>query len=165
MKKVRQLSEAEILELNLGYKKGPNHPFRVRCQIVLLSNENMSCGQIANALNKNLKTVYNAIESYNSNGYKNLSNKTGQGRISNLDNLTEKQVKYLKEAVDDQPQNLNKVVAKLVKEFGFHISLLLKINYDNIKKANIMCLLKQPSQKKIKHEFARAQSTRNISDI
>ena len=137
MKKVRQLSEAEILELNLGYKKGPNHPFRVRCQIVLLSNENMSCGQIANALNKNLKTVYNAIESYNSNGYKNLSNKTGQGRISNLDNLTEKQVKYLKEAVDDQPQNLNKVVAKLVKEFGFHISKRMLIKYIK-KNSNIL---------------------------
>ena len=135
MKKVRQLSEAEILELNLGYKKGPNHPFRIRCQIVLLSNENRSCGQIAKALNKNLKTVYFAIERYNSGGYKNLNNKAGQGRVSNLDNLTDKQVKYLKEAVDDQPQNLNKVVAKLVKEFGFHISKRMLIKY--IKKTQI----------------------------
>ena len=135
MKKVRQLSEAEILELNLGYKKGPNHPFRIRCQIVLLSNENRSCGQIAKALNKNLKTVYFAIERYNSGGYKNLNNKAGQGRVSNLDNLTDKQVKYLEEAVDDQPQNLNKVVAKLVKEFGFHISKRMLIKY--IKKTQI----------------------------
>jgi len=135
MKKVRQLSEAEIIELNLGYKKGPNHPFRIRCQIVLLSNENRSCGQIAKELNKNLKTVYFAIERYNSGGYKNLNNKAGQGRVSNLDNLTEKQVKYLKEAVDDQPQNLNKVVAKLVEEFGFHISKRMLIKY--IKKTQI----------------------------
>ncbi|MFT4762019.1 MAG: transposase [Paraglaciecola sp.] len=103
MKKVRQLSEAEILELNLGYKKGSNHPFRIRCQIVLLSNENMYCGQIAKFLNKNLKTVYSAIEKYNSGGYKSLLNKAGQGRISSLDSLTEKQIKYLKNAVDNQP--------------------------------------------------------------
>jgi len=137
MKKVRQLSEAEIIELNLGYKKGPNHPFRIRCQIVLLSNENRSCGQIAKELNKNLKTVYFAIERYNSGGYNNLNNKAGQGRVSNLDNLTEKQVKYLKEAVDDQPQNLNKVVAKLVEEFGFHISKRMLIKYIK-KNSNIL---------------------------
>ena len=135
MKKVRQLSEAEILELNRGYKKGPNHPFRIRCQIVLLSNENMYSGQIAKALNKNLKTVYSAIEKYNSGGYENLKNKAGQGRISNLDSLTGKQVKYLKEAVDNQPQNLNKVVAKLVGEFGFHISKRMLVKY--IKKTQI----------------------------
>lgn len=135
MKKVRPLSEAEILELNLGYKKGANHPFRIRCQIVLLSNENKSCGQIAKALNKNLKTVYFAIERYNSGGYKNLKNKAGQGRISNLDNLTEQQVEFLKKAVDDQPQNLNKVVAKLVEKFGFHISKRMLIKY--IKKTQI----------------------------
>lgn len=129
MKKVRELSEAEILELNLGYKNGSHHPFRIRCQIVLLSNENMYTGQIAKALNKNLKTVYTAIERYNAGGYKNLFNKVGQGRISNLDNLNEKQVKYLKEAVNSQPQNLNKVVAKLVKKFGFHISKRMLIQY------------------------------------
>ena len=129
MKKVRHLSESEILELQLGYKKGSNHPFRIRCQIVLMSHENRSCGQIAKALNKNLKTVYSTIEKYNSGGYKNLNNKIGQGRISELDNLTKKQVEYLKKAVDNQPQNLNKVVAKLIKEFGFHISKRMLIKY------------------------------------
>lgn len=135
MKKVRELSEAEISELTLGYKKGPNHAFRIRCQIVLLSHENMYCGQIANFLKKNLKTVYAAIENYNLGGYKALFNKVGQGRISHLDNLTETQVKYLKDAVDDQPQNLNKVVAKLVEKFGFHISKRMLIRY--IKKNSI----------------------------
>lgn len=129
MKKVRQLSEAEILELNLGYKNGSNHPFRVRCQIVLLSNENMYCKEISKVLNKNLKTVYSAIEKYNSGGYKNLNNRTGQGRVSNLDSLTEKQIKYLKKAVDNHPQNLNKAVATLVKKFGFHISKRMLIKY------------------------------------
>ncbi|MGK0365359.1 MAG: transposase [Saprospiraceae bacterium] len=89
----------------------------------------MFTGQIAKALNKNVKTVYSAIEKYNSGGYKNLSNKAGQGRISNLDNLTENQEEYLKKAVDNQPQNLNKVVAQLVKKFGFHISKIMLIKY------------------------------------
>ena len=129
MKKVRTLTEKEISTLTQGYKQGSHHAFRIRCHIVLLSYSNMSASQIAAKLDKNIKTVYATIEKYNTGGYESLSNKAGQGRVCPLNELSKAQIKYLQEAVDAHPENLNQVVPKLVKEFGFHISKRMLIAY------------------------------------
>lgn len=129
MKRVHLLSELEISDLTQGYKTGSHHDYRIRCQIVLLSNENLSASQISLQLKKNIKTVYETIDKYESQGMKGLSNQKGQGRISHLDNLTETQVKQLKKAVDNKPQNLNEVSAELTKKFGFPISKRMLIKY------------------------------------
>lgn len=129
MKRVHFLSEPEILDLTQGYKTGSHHDYRIRCQIVLLSNENLSAKQISLQLKKNIKTVYETINKYESQGIKGLPNETGQGRISHLDNLTKSQIEQLKKAVDNKPQNLNEVSAELAKKFGFHISKRMLIKY------------------------------------
>lgn len=129
MKRVHFLSEPEILDLTQGHKTSAHYDYRVRCQIVLLSNENLSAKQISLQLKKNIKTAYETIDKYESQGIKGLLNQTGQGRVSHLNNLTEIQIKQLKKAVDSKPQNLNEVSAELAKKFGFHISKRMLIKY------------------------------------
>jgi len=129
MKRVHFLSEPEILDLTQGHKTGAHYDYRIRCQIILLSNENLSAKQISLHLKKNIKTAYETIDKYESQGIKGLINQTGQGRVSHLNNLTETQVQQLKKAVDNKPQNLNEVSAELAKKFGFHISKRMLINY------------------------------------
>jgi len=137
MKRVCQLSLLEAEELTKGYKTGSHHDFRIRCQIILLSGENMSVAQISKRLRKNIKTVYSTLEKYENKSIQGLANKQGQGRISNLDNLSENQIKYVRKVVDKKPQNLNEVVIQLVEKFGFHISKRMLITYLK-KKSNIL---------------------------
>jgi transposase len=129
MKRVHQLTGQECKDLEDGYKKGKKHHFRMRCHIILLSNNDIPVAEIARRLGKDKDTIYSMIERYRSQGIKGLENKRGQGRRAPLDSLTKKQAKDLKRAVDDEPQNLNKVASGLSADFGFEVTKLMLIRY------------------------------------
>ena len=129
MRRVHQLTKKEYEDLEEGYKNGEKHHFRVRCQAILLSNENISAAEISNHLNKGKDAIYSLLNRYEAEGIKGLHNRPGQGRAPTLANLSPEDEKALKEAVENEPQNLNKVSGDLSRKFGVHISKWMLIQY------------------------------------
>lgn len=129
MKRVKILIEKEIQELEYHYKNARAHHFRIRCQIVLLSNEGLKVSEIANRLKKDVDTIYHWINRYNSEGFKGLKNRKGQGLTATLSGLTKDQIATLEAAVEDEPQNLNKVSEKLSEKFGLKINKRMLIRF------------------------------------
>ena len=52
MKKVRDLTSTERIELVRAYKNDPRHHFRVRCKGILLSDDELSVKEIAKRLRR-----------------------------------------------------------------------------------------------------------------
>lgn len=140
MKRVRPLTNPEVQSLEYQYKNAPQHHFRTRCQIILLSHRGFSAPKMAKRLEKDVDTIYNWINRYNESGLSGLHNHKGQGNKATLGGLTKKQVDVLERAVADEPQNLNKVSEKLSKE------LKLKINKR---------MLSRFLKKKLKYSYRR----------
>lgn len=129
MRRVHKLTEKEYEALEKGYKNGEKHHFRVRCKAILLSNEDISVAEISNRLNKGKDAIYNLLNRYEADGIKGLRNRAGQGKKATLGNLSKEDEKALKEAVDNEPQNLNKVSGHLGREFGVNVSKWMLIQY------------------------------------
>lgn len=129
MKQVPTLTEKEIKELATQYKNGTKHHFRIRCQGILLSNEGLSVSEIAARLSKDVDTIYSWIHRYTTGGLDALKNRKGQGQKATLGNLTKDQIKTLEEAVENEPQNLNKVSEDLSKVFGLKINKRMLIRF------------------------------------
>lgn len=129
MRRVHELTEKEYEELENGYKNGEKHHFRVRCQAILLSNEGISAAEISNRLKKDKDTIYSLLNRYGADGINGLHNRPGQGKKATLANLSAEDEKTLKDAVDNEPQNLNKVSGYLSQKFGVSVSKWMLIQY------------------------------------
>jgi len=129
MKRVHPLTDSDVESLEYQYKNAAQHHFRIRCQIILLSHQNLSAPKIANRLEKDVDTIYNWINRYNKSGLSGLHNSKGQGNKATLGNLTKKKIDILEKAVADEPQNLNKVSEKLSKRFNLKINKRMLIRF------------------------------------
>jgi len=119
----------EIEELEYWNKHGKKHHFRMRCQIILLSNEGLSVSEISKRLKKDIDTVYGWLNRYELSGIPGLQNRVGQGAKATLGNLSSAQIKTLEKEVRIEPQNLKKVCEKLSKLFKLKISKGILIDY------------------------------------
>jgi len=129
LKRVHPLSKEEDDQLTKGYKEGEKHHFRLRCQGILLSNQGLSVPEIAFRLNKKKDTIYAWLRKYEMYGIQGLENQAGQGLKARLDLLDKEQIKIVKDAVDDEPQNLNKVSTFLSEKLGFPITKWMLIRF------------------------------------
>ena len=129
MKKVHNLSEAEISSLEYEYKHAPKHHFRVRCRAILLSHDNYSVAEISRLLKKKKDTIYSWLNRYESQGVAGLKNLKGQGQKSVLSGLSQQQVDELEEAVEKNAQDLNKVSEQISQKFQLQISKRMLIAY------------------------------------
>lgn len=129
MRRVRTLAVQERNQLEYGYKSGKTHTFRIRCKIILLSDDGKSARQISEQLEVDTDTVYTWLKRYEAEGYSCFKNRKGQGRKSAMSVLNKEQVARAKAVVENHPQNLNKAAKKLSKEFGFSISKWMLIRF------------------------------------
>ncbi len=129
MRRIHKLTKKEYEELENGYKNGEKHHFRIRCQAILLSNENIPVAEIASRLKKDKDTIYSLFKRYCAGGVKSLHNKSGQGVKATLGNLSKEDERVLKEAVDNEPQNLNMTSDLLSRKLGLEISKWKLIQY------------------------------------
>lgn len=129
MKRVRLLTDPEILSLEYQYKNALQHHFRIRCKIILLSHQNVSAPKIAKRFEKDVDSIYNWINRYDESGLFGLHNRKGQGNKATLGNLTKKQVGILEKEVADEPQNLNKVSERLSTKFKLKINKRMLIRF------------------------------------
>lgn len=83
-----ELNPEALQSLDLGYRTGATHCFRMRCMAVLLKAKGLSAASSGSLTDMTLASVNHWVKRYQSEGLSGLYTKPGQGRkplISNAD--------------------------------------------------------------------------------
>jgi len=79
-RRVRELSDSEVADLDRAYRATNNADLRTRCQIILLSNEGFSTPQIASLVRFSEDTVLYWIDRFEAEGLAGLEDRPRSGR-------------------------------------------------------------------------------------
>lgn len=121
-KVIPQLTEVQIAELELNYRKSKNHALRQRCHIVLLKSQGHTSKHITslNGYPKHQGTINSWVNRYVASGITGLMNISGQGRRAIL-NKENHELK-VKEIVKSERQRLTKAKDLIEKELDLKMS-------------------------------------------
>ena len=100
-----ELSEAQRLELERGYRMGERHCFRMRCLALLLKAEGLSASEVGERTGMEQHTVRNWQKRYEREGIKGLETRPGRGRKPIMDRSDEESVRR---AIEQDRQSVNK---------------------------------------------------------
>jgi len=114
--KTLELSKAQRVALEKGYREGTSHTFRVRCQIILLKSERRTSAEIAEILGCCEMVVNNWLKRFEMGGIDGLRTKPGRGRKPILD--AEADLQRVKQAVKANRQRISLAKAELEAELG-----------------------------------------------
>ena len=114
--KTVELTKAQRIVLEQGYRAGKSHSFRVRCQIILLKCERRTSAEIAQILGCCEMVVNNWLKRFEAEGIEGLHTKPGRGRKPILD--AEKALPSVKAAVTANGQRVSLAMAELEAELA-----------------------------------------------
>lgn len=114
--KTVELSEAQRIALEKGYRAGESHSFRLRCQIILLKCERRTSAEIAGVLGCCEMVVNTWLKRFELEGIEGLHTKPGRGRKPILD--AEKDWPRVKEAIQANRQRISLAKAALETALG-----------------------------------------------
>ena len=100
-----ELSEAQRLELEKGYRMGEKHCFRMRCLALLLKAEGLSAAEVGERTGMEQHTVRKWLKRYEEEGIKGLETRPGRGRKPIMDCSDEEAVRR---AIEQDRQSVNK---------------------------------------------------------
>lgn len=100
-----ELSESERIKLNLGFKEGTSHCFRMRCKAVLLKSEGHSSKAIGEVVEMTQISVNKWVNRYLHEGISGLETRKGRGRKPIMDCSDEEAVR---QAIENDRQSVNK---------------------------------------------------------
>ena len=100
-----ELSEAQRLELEPGYRMGEKHCFRMRCLALLLKAEGLSASEVGERTGMEQHTVRKWLKRYEKEGLKGLETRPGRGRKPIMDCSDEEAVRW---AIEQDRQSVNK---------------------------------------------------------
>ena len=100
-----ELSEAQRLELERGYRMGEKHCFRMRCLALLLKAEGLSAAEVGERTGMEQHTVRKWLKRYEEEGIKGLETRPGRGRKPIMDCSDEEAVRR---AIEQDRQSVNK---------------------------------------------------------
>ncbi len=114
--KIIKLTPDQRAELEKGYRNGPSHAFRVRCQMVLLKSEKRSSLEVAGIVGCCEMAVHNWLHRYRVEGIAGLHTKPGRGRKAILEAQTD--LELVKAAVRANRQRISLAKAELEAALG-----------------------------------------------
>lgn len=114
--KTVELTKAQRLALEKGYRTGSSHAFRLRCQMILLKSEPRTAAEVADVLGCCEVVVNNWLKRFAAEGVEGLRTKPGRGRKPILDG--EKDLPRVKAAVQANRQRISLAKAELEAELG-----------------------------------------------
>lgn len=88
-----ELSESERIKLNIGFKEGTSHCFRMRCKAILLKSEGLSSEAIGKMVEMTQISVNNWVKRYLLEGVSGLETRKGRGRKPIMDYSDEEAVR------------------------------------------------------------------------
>ena len=100
-----ELSEAQRLELERGYRMGERHCFRMRCLALLLKAEGLSASEVGERTGMEQHTVRKWLKRYEKEGIKGLETRPGRGRKPIMDCSDEEAIRW---AIEQDRQSVNK---------------------------------------------------------
>lgn len=111
-----ELSVADKEALEKGYRNGKKHPFRERCQMILLKSEGISAKEIGRIFNCHQKSVYGWVNRYLAEGIGGLETREGSGRKPIL--RTQEDLARVREAVALHRQRIGLAMTELEADLG-----------------------------------------------
>ena len=114
--KMVELTSAQHIALEKGYREGSSHAFRMRCQLILLKSERRTSAEVAGILNCCEMVVNNWVQRFAAEGVEGLHTKPGRGRKPILD--AEKDLPQVKAAVTANRQRISLAKAELETALG-----------------------------------------------
>lgn len=114
---IRELSEKEELALKKGYKSREPYLFRRKCHCILESNAGKSIEELRLFFGVRRATITDWFSRWETEGIEGLKMRVGRGRPRKLNLDDRAQVKRVKELVENDPQNLNRVLDCLKSEY------------------------------------------------
>ena len=100
-----ELSEAQRMELESGYRQGKRHCFRMGCLAVLLKAEGLSASEVGERTEMEQHTVSKWLKRYREEGIKGLETRPGRGRKPIMDSSDEEAVRR---AIEQDRQSVDK---------------------------------------------------------
>ena len=91
--KVLELTEAQHLELDRGFRLGEKHCFRMRCRAVLLKSEGLSFVKAGAKTEMSFVSVNAWVKRYKEEGIDSLKPRFGRGRKPIMDSSDEEVVR------------------------------------------------------------------------
>lgn len=119
---IEKLTSAQKRVLEKGYHLGDSFIFRRKCHCILLSDEGKSVLELSEFFGVRTRSIYQWFDSWQAQGIKGLKLKPGRGRPPKIDLTNAQQVKKIKTLVENEPQNLNRVVGQVKAEMGVDLS-------------------------------------------
>jgi len=119
---IEKLTSEQKRSLEKGYKTGKHFLFRRKCQCILLSDEGKTIKELCDLYSVTRLSVSTWFNLWESEGIKGLELKPGRGRPSKLRVDDPEQVKTVKALVENEPQNLKRVVGQVKSELGIELS-------------------------------------------
>lgn len=116
------LTQAELVELEKGYRNSKSKSFSQRCHMILLKNQGRSSQEIADIFGTTFQPVNSWVKRYVKDGIDGIKTKPGQGRKPILNKLQD-EVK-VKAAIKKERQRIKLAKESLEKDLGKSFSIL-----------------------------------------
>jgi transposase len=120
-KKIVKLSNEQRAELEKGYRKGTNHAFRERCQMIILKSENRTSEEVAEILGCCEMSVNNWQKRYEMEGIKGLETRPGRGRPPILSQQNPEHLRKVEQEIKRHPNSVKTVVAALEEDLDLQL--------------------------------------------
>lgn len=120
--KIVELSIEQRAELEKGYRKGKNHTFRERCQMILLKAEKRTSAEVAEILGCCEVVVNNWLKRFVNEGIKGLETRPGRGRPPLLSQQNPEHLKKVAAEIKEHPNSVKTVIANLEEGLGVEVS-------------------------------------------
>jgi transposase len=122
MRYIKELTEEEVTQLQLGHKNGSSSRFRDRCQAILLSHQGYSINKLSDLFGVRRDTISNWLSRWESEKFKGLEDKAKSGRPKCLSLDNEQHVQKVKSLLKKEQQKLAIVLAQIEGDLGISMS-------------------------------------------
>jgi transposase len=116
--RIIELTAEQRTALEHGYRKGRNHAFRMRCQMMLLKSEKRSSLDVSNILGCCEVVINRWLNRYQEHGLKGLETRAGRGRKPKLSVQNPVHLQRVKAEIAKHPQSVKTVIAKLEEDLN-----------------------------------------------
>lgn len=113
---IEKLSNQERITLEQGYKYGKSPDFRLRCQVILLSNKGFEINRIEQVTDLSRISVSRNLDKWAEHGISGLIRRKGQGRKARLSVSNPTHVQVVKEQVAINPQQLDQLLEPIAEQ-------------------------------------------------
>ena len=116
---IKGLSEAQISDLERGYRHGENNVFRSHCQAILLSSRGRSVQELMEIFQCRKNTIYDWFNNYEREGIEGLKIRKGRGRKARLQG---EDGPLVMAKVEENRRKLSLARAEIERELGKGVS-------------------------------------------